>query len=74
MRDRKKVIGNAVGTTLNPAMVGGGGGSGEGSTMVISASKPFATNCVWFNTSGVMPTGGDDTESAVIAEANGVTI
>lgn len=54
MRDRKKIIGRSVGTTLNPDMLGGG--NGKGFAIVISASKPFAKNCVWFNTSKLPPT------------------
>lgn len=69
----KKIIGNAVGTTLNPAMLGGGG-NGEGPAIVVSASKPFAKNCVWFNTSKVPPT-TDNTTINITDDGNGnVTI
>lgn len=67
MSDRKKIIGNAIGTTLNPAMLGSGG-NGEGPAMVVSASKPFAKNCVWFNTSKVPPT-TDNTTTAALGDA-----
>lgn len=80
MSDKKKIIGHYIGTTLNPAILGGGGGGGgAGTAMIISASKPYATNCVWFNTSCVAPVSEgavialtDDTESGVVAEVNGV--
>ena len=38
MNERKPILGNPVGTTLNPAMLGGGGGEG-GASMIISASE-----------------------------------
>ena len=67
MSDRKKILGNTVGTTLNPAMLGGGGGGEGGPSMIISASKPFATNCFWFNTSKIPPTADNTTSNATTA-------
>ncbi len=79
-RMKRKIIGNPVGTTLNPAMLGGGGGGEGGPSMIISASKPLVNNCVWFNTSGVIPaddatvlTLTDNTDGGIIAEVNGET-
>lgn len=51
-----------------------------GATVHISATRPNATNCIWFNTSGVLPTEGDtvltltdNADSGIFAEVNGET-
>ena len=65
-------------TVYNGANGIGGDGSGGGSKVYISETNPGVAGCIWFNTSGVVPTDEasvlaltDNTDTDVVAEIDG---